>query len=350
MSRKVGFGIIGLGTIAETHIRAIENNDNCRFIGAFDQVEGKAEAFCARHNCGIPYSNLDDFLSNPDIEVVTIATPSGYHLEPALKAIEKGKNVIIEKPMEITPEREKMILDTAKEMGVIATGVFQSRFYDAPVLIKKAIEEGRFGRLTLVDAQVKWFRSQEYYDSGAWRGTWKVDGGGALMNQSIHAIDLLQWFVGKVDEVEAYTATLSHERIEVEDTAVATVKFENGALGVIEGSTSVYPGFLKKIEISGTEGSVVLEEEALKVWSFKNETEEDEKIRREFFNKNEFGGGASDPKAINTLGHEREFHDLADAIINKREPKVSGESASEAVKIITAIYESARIGKSVKVK
>ena len=349
MSRRIGFGIIGLGVIAETHFTAIEKNENCRFIGAFDMVPGKAEAFCEKHGKGKPYTDLEAFLSDPEIEVVTIATPSGYHLEPALAAISHKKHVIIEKPMEITPEIEKMILEKAKENGVIATGVFQSRFYEAPILIKKAIEEGRFGRLTLVDAQVKWFRSQEYYDSGAWRGTWKVDGGGALMNQSIHAIDLLQWFCGKDDEVQAYTATLSHERIEVEDTGVAVVRFKNGALGVIEGSTSVYPGFLKKIEICGTEGSAVLEEESLKVWSFKNERPEDEEIRREFSDKTKAGGGASDPKAINTLGHEREFCDVADAIINGREPKVSGESASEAVKIICAIYESARNGKIAKV-
>ncbi|MGN1189772.1 MAG: Gfo/Idh/MocA family protein, partial [Candidatus Ornithospirochaeta sp.] len=227
MSRQIGFGIIGLGVIAETHFVAIDKNDNCKFVGAFDMVPGKAEAFCEKHGMGKAYTDLEAFLSDPEIEVVTIATPSGYHLDPALAAISHKKHVIIEKPMEITPERESQILSAAKENGVIATGVFQSRFYEAPILIKKAIEEGRFGRLTLVDAQVKWFRSQEYYDSGAWRGTWKVDGGGALMNQSIHAIDLLQWFCGKAEEVQSYTATLSHERIEVEDTGVAVVKFQN---------------------------------------------------------------------------------------------------------------------------
>lgn len=349
MSRQVGFGIIGLGVIAETHFVAIENNENCKFIGAYDSVEGKAKAFCEKHQKGKAYTNLDDFLSDPEIEVVTIATPSGYHLEVALAAIAKKKHVVIEKPLEITPERENMILSAAKSNGVIATAVFQSRFYDAPVLIKKALDENRFGKVTLASAQVKWFRNQEYYDSGKWRGTWKVDGGGALMNQSIHAIDLLQWFCGKVEEVSSYTGILSHERIEVEDTGVAVVKFKSGALGVIEGSTSVYPGFLKKIEICGTEGSVVLEEESIKVWEFKNERPEDEEIRREFLNKTWAGGGASDPKAINSLGHEREFCDIADAVANNREPKISGESAAEPVKIISAIYESARLGKSVKV-
>ncbi len=349
MGRKIGFGIIGLGVIAETHIAAISMNDNCAFIGAYDRTPGKAKAFCEAHGMGIPYDDLESFLSNPDIEAVTIATPSGYHLEPALAAISHGKHVIIEKPMEITPERVQKILDAASAKGVIATGVFQSRFYEAPILIKKAIDEGRFGRLTLVDAQVKWYRSQEYYDSGAWRGTWAVDGGGALMNQSIHAVDLLQWFAGKADEVQAYTATLSHERIEVEDTGTAVLRFRSGALGVIEGSTSVYPGFLKKLEICGTDGSAVLEEESITLWRFREERPEDEDIRRTFADRNSSGGGASDPKAINTLGHEREFHDFADAIINRRAPAISGESAGEAVRIIAAIYESARTGKPVRV-
>ena len=348
--RKVGFGIIGLGVIAETHFIAIEKNENCEFVAAFDAVPGKAKAFCERHGKGKAYDDLESFLNDSEIEAVTIATPSGYHLEPALAAIRHKKHVIIEKPMEITAEREELIINEAKKEGVIVTGVFQSRFYDAPRLIKKAIDEGRFGRLTLCDAQVKWFRSQEYYDSGAWRGTWKVDGGGALMNQSIHAIDLLQWFCGPAEEVQADTATLAHERIEVEDTGVAVLKFKNGALGVIEGSTSVYPGFLKKIEICGTEGSAVLEEESLKVWSFKNETEEDSEIRRIYSDATKAGGGASDPKAINTLGHEKQFNDFASAIIEHREPEVNAESASEAVKIITAIYESVRSGKKVKVK
>ena len=349
MDRKVGFGIIGLGVIAETHVLAIKKNDNCRFVGAFDMVKGRARAFCEKHGEGKAYEDLDEFLSDPEIEAVTIATPSGYHLESALAAIRHSKHVIIEKPIEITPERCEEILKEAEKYGVIVTGVFQSRFYEAPRLIKKAVEEGRFGKLTLCDAQVKWFRSQEYYDSGAWRGTWKVDGGGALMNQSIHAIDLLQWICGKVSEVQAYTSTLAHERIEVEDVGVAVLRFENGALGVIEGSTGVYPGFLKKLEISGTEGSVVLEEESIKVWSFRNERPEDEEIRRSFANRTKAGGGASDPKAINTLGHELEFRDFADAIISGRAPEVTGESATEAVRIIAAIYESAKTGRPAEV-
>lgn len=340
MEKRIGFGIIGAGMIAATHAAAVKSNSNCHLVGVFDSVKGKAKAFCEK-NGGIPYEDQEEFFANPEIQAVSIATPSGVHLESALAALRAGKHVIIEKPLEITPERCDQILALAREKNLKVSGVFQSRFYAAPRLIKKAIDEGRFGKLTLVDAQIKWFRSQEYYDSGAWRGTWAIDGGGALMNQGIHAIDLLTWFAGPAEEVQAFTATLNHERIEVEDTAVAAVRFKNGALGVIEGATSVYPGFLKKIEICGTDGSVVLEEEALKTWTFKKEKPEDAEIRKQF-SGNEFAGGAADPGAINYEGHRLQFQDFAEAIIEDRPLFLSGDQASQAVRLICAIYKSAQ--------
>jgi predicted dehydrogenase len=226
-------------------------------------------------------------------------------------------------------------------------GVFQSRYMEASNLVKKAIEEGRFGQLTLCNAQVKWYRSQEYYDSVGWRGTWKLDGGGALMNQSIHAIDLLQWFGGPVSEISGVTGLLGHKNIEVEDTAAAVLKFQNGAIGVIEGSTAVYPGFLKKIEICGTKGSAVLEEESLTLWKFDEERPEDEKIRQEFMDKNSSKGGSSDPAAINFVGHARCFEDVIHAIKTGTLPKVTGEEARKSVKIICSIYKSAQTGAKV---
>ncbi len=347
MEKKVGFGIIGLGVIADTHAIALSRGRNCRLAGAFDVVPGKAEAFCKRYG-GTPYDKLEAFLADPRIEAVCVTTPSGYHLDSVLAAIGAGKHVLVEKPLEITVERCDEIITAAKHAGVKLSSVFQSRFHDAPRLIKKAIEGGRFGKIVLADAQIKWFRTQEYYDSGAWRGTWKVDGGGVLMNQSIHAIDLLQWFMGPVTEVSAFTSTLAHERIEVEDTGAAVLKFANGALGVIEGSTGAYPGTLKKIEICGSKGSVLLEEESLKVWKFVDETDEDERIRAEFLDATSSGGGASDPKAINTHGHERQFEDFADAILQDREPFITGEDARKSVEIIRAIYESAQAERLVK--
>lgn len=347
MEKRVGFGIVGLGVIADTHAVALSKGRNCFLAGAFDVVPGKAEAFCQKHG-GTPYEDLDAFLADTRIDAVCVTTPSGYHLDPVMAAIKAGKHVLVEKPLEITVERCDEIITAAKQAGVKLSSVFQSRFHEAPRLIKQAIEDGRFGKIVLADAQIKWFRTQEYYDSGAWRGTWKVDGGGVLMNQSIHAIDLLQWFMGPVKEVSAFTSTLAHERIEVEDTGAAVLKFESGALGVVEGTTGAYPGTLKKIEICGSKGSALLEEESLKVWKFDEETEEDDRIRARFLDATSSGGGASDPKAINTHGHERQFEDFADAIIQDVDPFITGEDAKKSVEIIRAIYESAQSEKLVK--
>lgn len=345
--KKLGFGIIGLGSIAEVHASAIKGIEGCKLVAGFHPREERAKAFGKAHSCRV-YTDIDAFLADPDLDVVTIASPSGLHLEGALAAANAKKHIIIEKPLEITKDRCNQIIKACADNGVKLAGIFPSRFHDAPKLIKAAIEQGRFGKIVMADAQVKWFRSQEYYDSGAWRGTWKLDGGGALMNQAIHAIDLLQWFMGDVAELFAFTDTLSHERIEVEDTAVATLKFANGALGMIEGTTSAYPGFLKKIEILGTQGSVVMEEESIISWKFAEELPEDQVIRDTYLHGTATGGGASDPKAIGNHGHTMLFSSFVDSIRNNTEVEISGESARNAVEIIEGIYRSAESGKKVK--
>ena len=338
---KVKFGIIGLGSIADVHAEALAQCPNCELTACYSPSPDKADRFAQKYGLE-PYTDSESFFNSSGIQAVSVATPSGCHLEAALGAIEKGKHIIVEKPLEITVERCRKIIDAANAKGVKLSGIFQSRFYDAPRLVKKAIDAGRFGTPVLGSAYVKWFRSQAYYDSGAWRGTWEIDGGGALMNQSIHAVDLLQWFMGPVTEIGAFTETLAHKRIAVEDTGAAVLKFANGALGVIEGTTGSYPGALKKIEITGTEGSAVIEEDMLKVWQFKDERKEDEEIRERFGKKSDSAGGASDPKAILSEGHAKQFCDFADAIIRDRKPFISGEDALCAVRIVTAIYESKR--------
>lgn len=344
--KKVGFGIIGLGAISKTHSLALEKCEHAYLAAAFDMVEGRAADFCRLHG-GRGYDKLEDFLNDPDVEAVIVATPSGLHMDLALSALEKGKNVIVEKPLEITPERCSRMIEKAKEKGVLLSGVFQSRFYDAPRLIKKAIDENRFGKIVMIEASVKWYRSQEYYDSGAWRGTKAIDGGGAFMNQAIHAVDLLSWFGGEVEKIEAMTGTVAHERIEVEDNGAAVLRFKSGAIGVVEASTSIYPGYLKRIEVCGTEGSAILEEESLIEWKFRTETEEDEEIRRRFKAMNVSGGGASDPGAINYQGHMRQFDNFALAVRGESSLEITGEDASRAVGIITGIYRSADKGESV---
>ena len=193
-------------------------------------------------------------LADPAVDAVSVATPSGAHMEPAVAAAKAGKHVIVEKPLEITLQRCDRIINECEKNGVKLSTFFPSRFHDSSIKMKRAVDEGRFGRLTLGDAYVKWFRTQEYYDSGAWRGTWKLDGGGALMNQAVHTVDLLTWLMGPVVEIQAQTATLAHERIEVEDVATATLRFANGALGIIEASTAVYPGYLKAHRVAWRSG------------------------------------------------------------------------------------------------
>lgn len=346
MIDKIGFGIIGVGAIAKTHAFALSKSDKCFFAGAYDMNRERVEAFCKEHG-GKAYCELEEFLASDDFQVVVIATPSGLHHDLAIAALKAKKHVLVEKPLEITVQRCNDIIEEGRKQDRLVGGIFQSRFYEAPRLVKKALDEGRFGKLTLVEASVKWFRSQEYYDSGAWRGTWEIDGGGALMNQSIHAIDLLSWFGGDVQCIDGYTETIAHERIEVEDNGVAILKFKNGALGVIEGSTSIYPGFIKRLEVCGTQGSAILEDESLVAWSFKDETPEDDVIRKRFADANSTMGGASDPGAINYVGHMLQFEDFAEAVRNGGKPFVTGEEAAKAVRIINGIYESVKKGASV---
>ena len=344
--KQFDFGIIGCGMIAGIHRKAIEKIEGCRVAAVFDPAPGRAEAFTAESGAR-GYTDLDAFLADPDIIAVMVATPSGLHLDGALAAINAGKHTLVEKPLEITVERCDRLIKAADEKGVTLGGIFHSRYFEVPKLIKKAVEDGRFGVISLADAQVKWFRSQEYYDSGAWRGTWNLDGGGALMNQSIHAIDLLQWFMGPVAEVSGKIATLAHERIEVEDTAVATLRFANGALGVIEGTTAAYPGFLKRIEICGSKGSVIMEEESLKAWDFADETEADREIKAAYMGVSDSSGGAADPGAINYLGHKMEIANFVDAVRGGQPFALNGREARKAVEIIEGIYTSSRTGKTV---
>ncbi|MCA9136391.1 MAG: Gfo/Idh/MocA family oxidoreductase [Planctomycetales bacterium] len=343
---SIGIGIVGCGMIANFHARAIADAEGAHLVGACSRSKEEYEPFAAQHGCK-GFESLEAMLADDSIQAVSICTPSGLHMDPAVAAAKAGKHVIVEKPLEITVERCDAIINACEEAGVRLTVAFQSRFHESSRLMKKAVDGGRFGKITMGDAYVKWYRSQAYYDSGAWRGTWKLDGGGALMNQAIHSVDLLVWLMGPVKKISAMTSTLTHERIEVEDVAVATLQFENGALGVIEATTTSYPGALKRIEISGSEGSAILEEEDLKAWEFANEDPEDERIRAEMVGKTDSGGGAADPSAINHDGHTKIFEEAVKAITEGRPSVLNGHEGRRSVEVICAIYESAKTGKIV---
>src|SRR5262245_21349850 len=278
-----GFGIIGCGMISRFHAKAVADLEGAKVVACFDSVPAAADKLAGEIGCRA-YHDLDAMLKDRNVTVVVIGTPSGAHREPAMAAANAGKHVIVEKPLEITLAHCDAIIDACRKNRVQLSAIFPSRFQAPGQAIKRAIEAGRFGRLTLGDAYVKWYRTQQYYDSGAWRGTWELDGGGALMNQAVHSVDLLAWFMGPVAEITAHLGTLAHERIAVEDTAVATLRFASGALGVVEASTAAYPGYLKRIELHGSTGSAVMEEEDLIKWDFAKKDRRDAAIARQMAN------------------------------------------------------------------
>lgn len=342
----IGIGIIGVGMIANFHAKAIADSVNGKLVGCYNRSRERAKTFADTYQC-IAYATLDEMLADPAIDAVAICTPSGAHLEPALAAAAAGKHVIVEKPLEVTPEKCDQIIAACEAANVKLAVTFQSRFHRSSQLMKSAVDAGRFGKITLGDTYVKWFRTQQYYDSGAWRGTWALDGGGALMNQAIHSVDLLLWLMGPVKCVSAMMATMTHERIEVEDIVVANVQFRNGALGVIEATTTAFPGALKRVEIAGSQGSAVLEEEDLTQWTFAEETDADANIRETMSGQTQSGGGAADPASIGHHGHTKVFNDFIAAIEQDHEPLVNGIEGRCSVELICAIYESARSGQTV---
>lgn len=341
------FGIVGCGMIAGFHAKALADASGAELVGCVSRsAEGTAN-FAQKHACKA-YESLEQMLADPGIDAISICSPSGAHLDPALAAAAAGKHVVVEKPLEITTQRCDQIIAATDKAGVKLGVTFQSRFHQASQLFKSAIDAGRFGTITLGDAYVKWFRSQQYYDSGAWRGTWALDGGGALMNQAIHSVDLLLWLMGDVEEITGRIATMTHQRIEVEDVAVATLKFKSGALGVIEATTTAYPGSLKRIEVCGSGGMAILEEEDLKQWQFLNELPEDESIRQSMADRTKTGGGASDPAAIGHHGHTMFFNDFIEAVNTNRAPLIDGIEGRRSVEVIQAIYHSAKTSQPVR--
>ena len=342
MSRKVGFGIIGTGMIAELHAKSMKALDNVELIGFFGTNAASAQKRAEQFQCKA-YSSLDEFLADPAIEAVTIATPSGTHGAVAIAAAQAGKHILCEKPLEITLEKVDAIIEACDKNNVLLSPVFQIRFTRPVQLVREAMRSGRFGRMVLASAQMRWYREPAYYSGSSWRGTWAMDGGGALMNQAIHMIDLLIYINGAPEEVFAFSGTLTHS-IEVEDNLCATVKYRNGSFGTIEVSTSCAPGFPRRLEFSGSEGTVAFEEDKITRWEFTKSIPEDENFLKELSGKADAKGGSS-PMNINATGHACQISDLADAIVCGRRPFLDGREGRRAIELICGIYESARTGK-----
>lgn len=342
-ARIVGFGLVGTGMIAAFHARAIAETVGARLVAVASRDVKKAQAFAQEHGA-TACASVEELVQRPEVDVVCITTPSGAHLEPALAAIGAGKHVLVEKPIEITLERTDALLRAAEDAGVQVGAIFQGRFGAGAQAVKAAIENGRFGRLVLASAYVKWHRAPTYYTG--WKGTLSLDGGGALINQGIHAVDLLQWFAGMPESVAAWTTRRVHTGIEAEDAMAAALRFPSGALGTIEATTAAYPGWSRRLEICGENGSVVLEDDRLARWDFRvSEPGDAELIAR--VNASASGGGAGAANQISHAGHQRQIADFVAAVREGRPVAVSGREARRAVALVRAIYASADAGGAV---
>lgn len=337
---NLGFGIVGCGMIARWHANAIKNIPGAQLAGVTDTGAEYRKAFAEEYGVKA-FESAEELFKSPEVDVVCICTPSGLHAPLAIQAAHAGKHIIIEKPMAITIKEADDIIHAVEANKVKMAVISQLRFSPAVVKIKEAVDSGALGKLVCGDIYMKFYRSQEYYDMSGWRGTWKMDGGGALMNQGIHGVDLLQYIMGPVKSVFAYTKTLAR-KIEVEDTAAAVVEFENGAVGVIQGTTSVYPGAPRRLEICGDKGTIVLEEDSIISWNI-----EGQEMPADITLGHTESNAASNPGAFGLEGHIRQIGDMVAAINQDKKPLVDHRDGKKPVEIILAIYEASKTGKPV---
>ena len=349
MDETLRFGIVGCGVIGPVHAEAIAILPDAQLVSVVDINPRQAQKLASQYGAR-PYTQLQEMLDSEPVDVVIICAPSGLHGELACQVMRSGRHVIVEKPMEITREAMDEMLRVQQATGVKLAVISQHRFDQASLQVRELIEEKAFGRLVLGNAIVPWWRSQQYYDSGDWRGTWKLDGGGVLMNQSIHSIDLLQWLMGPVKSIFGYTDTLVHH-METEDVAVAVLRFASGSLGTIAATTGAYPGVTTRIEIFGDQGSAVIENDRL---SYLHLARDDTQsissygvAPQERKQHEESGSASQNPAALSASSHALQIADMMRAIREDGTPIVDGYAARLPIEIILSIYESARLQKEV---
>jgi len=279
---------------------------------------------------------------SPDIDVVCICTPSGLRIPIATDAVAAGKHLVIEKPIDVSLENADRIIGAAREAGVELMCIFQLRYGEAVKQVREAVRAGKLGTITLGDAYIKWFRPQEYYESAAWRGTWAMEGGGALMTQGIHTVDLLQWIMGPVKRVSARMGALVHD-IEVEDTIVAILEYESGALGVVEATTTCHPGMPARLEFSGSRGTLILEADRITAWDVKDEARQTAGPAG-----SDVAKAASDSKTFGTEGHKAQIAEMVQVVREGGHPVIDGAEGRKTVELILAMYESAKTGAPVE--
>jgi len=327
-------GIIGTGAIAGIHAAAINAIKNAELVAVCSSSPDRAKEAEAKFGVKA-YSDVQAFLSHPDLDVVCICTASGLHLEPALAAAKAGKHLIIEKPIEVTLARADQLIEACQVHGVKLAVIFQNRFSSDYQQLKSAVEADLFGKLLMGNAYVNWFRNEEYYSKSDWKGTIEVDGGGAFINQGIHTIDLLLDLMGEVSSLFGQVKTAYHQ-IEGEDLGVAIVNFKNGAIGNITSATALYPGLPERIEIFGSKGSAILAGGKIAHWEVKDSETKLEESR--IFSSS----GAADPMAISGILHRLQWAEFIDSLENGGEYSVDGTVARKSLELIQGIYRSSK--------
>lgn len=347
---KVRFAIVGAGVIGDVHARAVRSlPDSAELALIVDVVETKAATMTQRHQAEEYTTDVEGFLDKPDIDAVAVCTPSGAHAALAVAALEAGKHVLIEKPIDVSLEAADRIIAAERASGKKVAVISQHRFDRATARVAAAVEAGSLGTLTSANASCAWWRGQSYYDSGQWRGTWALDGGGATMNQAVHTIDLLISMLGQPTEVFAYTACLAHERIEVEDTAVAVVKFDSGALGTIHATTAAYPGLDASLRVMGSKGSAVISDDEL-TFIHENEGAAPEitvAAMRAGLNQVAQADRIAPEERRLGRAHTAQIANFIDAINTGAPIQVGTRQARTALSLILAMYESAETGRPV---
>mgnify|MGYP006283694431 CR=1 FL=1 len=339
-SNPLRIGIIGAGNVASHHVSAWQQTHNAEPVAVCRRDETKVKEFATKHNLEWT-TDYQDLFRRDDIDVVDIVLPSGLHAEVGIAAANAGKHVIVEKPIDVTLEKADSLIKACRDNNVTLGVISQYRFMDGMLKMHDILKQKKLGRLVQGDAYIKWFRPQAYYDSGAWRGTWALDGGGPFMNQGIHFIDLLLSAMGPVKSVYAKTKTLAHD-IEVEDIGVAMLEFQNGAFGIIEASTATFPGLPARLDIHGAQGTLSIEGDELVFLHIDGEQPQTA--------ADVDSGGASDPTDIDVTPFVRQFTDIIEAIQENRPPLVSGEVGRRPLELILAIYKSAKSGREIILK
>jgi UDP-N-acetyl-2-amino-2-deoxyglucuronate dehydrogenase len=340
-----GFGIVGAGVIGAVHAEAAGLVPGARLAAVTDVAPGRAKTLAATWDCAAE-PDLAALLARDDVDVVSVCVPSGLHAEVGIQAAAAGKHLVVEKPIDVTLEAADRLIAAARANKVGVTVISQHRFDAGLDELRRLLDSGALGPLLLGEASTKWYRTQGYYDSAAWRGTWELDGG-SLMNQGIHYLDLLLWAMGPAAEVTAICATQAHE-VEVEDTTLALVRFASGAVGTVLSSTAAYPGFDQRLEITGTKGTVIVENGVLTRRALAGDggtAATDGAAATPGTERT----AAANPGGIDPASHAAQIAEFLTAIDTGREPAVTGDSARATLQVICAVYESARTGRSIAI-